>query len=176
MPEAETAHLADEEIKLCWIIQADDEGRLRASLTGILNARTQSAFAYWEMTGKHSLLCSSVTDQLCSVQVKQRNVESCLHQLCYAGQLCKQPALGREEAEERSHLTHFSKNTQVQNSFIFSYLIFSWAKEKEVPSRVKMYSMYMLVFFKKNPTSTETTKHCKQRTLNKRFIGTAETF
>lgn len=45
--------------------------------------------------------------------------------ISYAGQLCKQAALGREEAEEHSHLTRFSKNTQVQNTFIFSYLIFS---------------------------------------------------
>lgn len=85
--------------------------------------------------------------ELCSAQLKQRNVS-----ISYAGQLCKQPDLGREKAEEQSHLTCFSKNTQAQNSSIFSYLTFmSWIKEKEVPSRVKMYSVYMLVFFKKPP-------------------------
>lgn len=128
----------------------------------------QSAFAYWEITGKHLLIYSSVTDQSYAQHSSSREMWNHVS-ISYAGQLCKQPALGREEVEEQRHLTCFSKNTKAQNSFIFSYLTFkSRTKEKEVPTRVKMYSMYMLVFFKK-PPSTETTKHCKQRdfTLNK---------
>lgn len=50
----------------------------------LLELRMQFAFAYWEITGKHLLLYSSVTDQLCSAQLKQRNVKSSLHQLCWA--------------------------------------------------------------------------------------------
>lgn len=47
-------------------------------------------------------------------------------------------------AEEKGHLTCFSKNIQVQNLFIFSYLIFSRTKEKRVSSRVKMHCICVL--------------------------------
>lgn len=110
MPEAETAHLADEEIKLCWIIQAEDEGRAKASLTGIQNVCMQSAFAYWEIPGKHLLLSSSVTDQSYAQHKSSREMWNHLS-ISYAEQLCKQPDLGREETEEHSHLTWFNKNT-----------------------------------------------------------------
>lgn len=71
-------------------------------------------------------------------------MESSLNQLCRT----VFQTSGFSNAEEKGHLTFFSKNIEVQN-FIFTYLIFSWTKEKKASSRVKMFCIYMLVFFHK---------------------------
>lgn len=104
------------------------------------------------LLGNHwqALLYSSVTHQSYAQRSSSREMWNHVS-IGYAGQLCKQPALGREEAEEHSHLTRFSKNTQVQKGFHFQLFDLQLTKEKEIPSRVKMYSVYVLAFFKKNP-------------------------
>lgn len=90
---------------------------------------------------------------------KHRNMESSLHQLCW---MAFQISSFRN-AEEKSHLTCFSKNIQVQNLRFSVTWSLAELRRRDYLQELK-YGSFMLVGFCRKISIKTTKKDCKQRT------------